>query len=70
MIVQASVNECDVCGHRWLSETVKVPTRCAKCKSSKWNASGPGATDQGQKLGDEDHEMHIGYSDQLQLFSL
>lgn len=36
--IQATINQCDVCGHRWLSE--EKPKRCAKCKSSKWDAAG------------------------------
>ncbi len=31
------VNECDICGHLWLSLT--TPKRCSKCKSMKWNTS-------------------------------
>ena len=26
---------CDLCGHRWIAET--MPKRCAKCKSRIWN---------------------------------
>jgi hypothetical protein len=30
--------ECDVCGWRWMYVEGRVPRRCAKCKSRKWNA--------------------------------
>lgn len=26
---------CERCGHKW--DTLKVPIRCAKCKSPYWN---------------------------------
>lgn len=45
MIIQGSINKCDVCGHRWLSEGIMIPKRCAKCKSGKWN-SGPRPADE------------------------
>lgn len=38
MIIQGSINQCDVCGHHWLSERIVIPKRCARCKSAKWNA--------------------------------
>ena len=28
---------CDVCGHKWLSLGEAPPSRCAKCKTPKWN---------------------------------
>lgn len=35
----SDVAKCDACGHVWLPCGDELPRRCAKCKSSKWNAS-------------------------------
>lgn len=32
--IQVEANQCDVCGHIWLSTN---PLRCAKCKSPYWD---------------------------------
>lgn len=31
--------KCEECGHEWVAGV--MPSRCAKCKSRKWNSGGP-----------------------------
>jgi hypothetical protein len=47
--IQVEANQCDRCGHIWLSEN---PVRCAKCKSPYWNmGAGPANAKQiGRKI--------------------
>lgn len=40
MIKVGSINVCDLCGAEWLSKGGKVPGRCSRCKSSKWDEAG------------------------------
>lgn len=28
---------CERCGNVWISESLKVPVRCAKCRDPNWN---------------------------------
>jgi hypothetical protein len=28
---------CDQCGHHWIKEGEKLPTRCAKCRRRNWD---------------------------------
>lgn len=36
---QVWICTCEKCGHKWLSNTIEVPKRCAnnKCKNRKWD---------------------------------
>jgi hypothetical protein len=41
MLIKDDVCVCDQCSKRWLPETDKMPLRCSRCKSTKWNSGAP-----------------------------
>lgn len=37
-VEQGIICKCNKCGHRWLPTSAKkLPKRCAKCKTGRWN---------------------------------